>query len=137
MAMLFRVIALFALLLPGAPGQAWAQTGKGEGSYTSDATAQAVPNTPEATRDMVARLSDQQVRQLLLERLDAEEKKPQAPPVAKPLTVSEIIDGFVNLLVASAIRIAHAAVSTPENTAAGMAAISAYINGCGAPNFDS
>jgi len=135
MGMLFRVIALFALLLPGAPGQAWAQTGKGEGSYTSDATAQAVPNTPEATRDMVARLSDQQVRQLLLERLDAEEKKPQAPPVAKPLTVSETIDGFVNLLVASAIRIAHAAVATPENTAAGMAAISAYINGCGRVRF--
>ncbi|MEO1774081.1 MAG: mechanosensitive ion channel domain-containing protein [Pseudomonadota bacterium] len=65
-------VLLCLLLLAPVPVAAQA-TGYGgaAGSDQSVTVPETIPDTPEAVREMVSRLSDQQVRALLLERLDA------------------------------------------------------------------
>lgn len=63
------LVVLF-LLLASSWGTSYAQTTlTGAASDTSESVA--VPSSPEEVRELVSRLSDQEVRSLLLERLDA------------------------------------------------------------------
>ena len=69
-----------ALMLIGVllPAGASAQALLGEAGGESATAAMPNPLTPDAARDMVSRLSDQEVRSLLLERLDAVAKENEA-----------------------------------------------------------
>ena len=53
------------------------------------------PLTPEAARGLVSKLSDQQVRELLLERLDAVAKKEQASKSINNASFATLIEGWV------------------------------------------
>ncbi|MCA0872856.1 mechanosensitive ion channel family protein [Seohaeicola saemankumensis] len=88
MHLLSRVLLLFAVLFSLAAGPVAAQVpGMSPGGSASDDSAASaetdVPLTPEAIREMVARMSDDQVRGMLLDRLDAvaaaEAKQQEAP----------------------------------------------------------
>lgn len=77
------ILAIVLFLATLAPVSA--QTGTAGGSGDSDTeTAPALPDplTPDAVREMVARMSDDQVRSMLLDRLDAVAKTEATP--AKP-----------------------------------------------------
>ncbi|MDJ0958769.1 MAG: mechanosensitive ion channel, partial [Arenicellales bacterium] len=82
-------LSLAALVLPAyGPGTALAQSG-------DDAAAPSVPTelTKEQVDDMVARLSDTEVRQLLIQQLER-----VASPEEKPLEKKAAIERFVNTL---------------------------------------
>ncbi|MGD9294600.1 MAG: mechanosensitive ion channel [Roseobacter sp.] len=77
-------VILFALAVSlSAAIEAPAQVALPISQNQASATEQSTPLSPEAVREMVARMSDDEVRSLLLERLDAEavQEQPGAPQI--------------------------------------------------------
>ncbi|MEM1352800.1 MAG: mechanosensitive ion channel domain-containing protein, partial [Pseudomonadota bacterium] len=88
--MTYRLVCaiLASLLMLGLSSVVSAQTA---GSQTS---ANADDLTPEAVQEMVARMSDEEVRKLLLERLDAEALQEEAEPAVQVDTLTRDIEAI-------------------------------------------
>ena len=100
------LIAVMVSLLPAikAPAQVAVPTSQTEVSATQMPT----PLSPEAVREMVAGMSDDQVRALLLERLDAlaateEQKEPEIETLGR--TLSEVWEAFYTPVLTSLQRL--------------------------------
>ncbi|MFN0115592.1 MAG: mechanosensitive ion channel family protein [Paracoccaceae bacterium] len=87
-----------------------------------------VPDTPEAAAAMVARLSDEEVRSLLLDRLKAAEAE-KADLAGKSAPVA---DRVVDLLIGSGERIFATAVSSPETLRQAGSALASLASEMGA-----
>ena len=75
MARLVRVIVIVLLACAGMTGPTYAATEK---PATAEPAEIAQPLTPETVRDLVSRLSDEEVRKLLIEQLDRNSARPAA-----------------------------------------------------------
>ncbi len=104
---LFAVVAL-ALLLCGMTVEVRAQVSLSTESAATDVPALPDPLTPEAVNELVSRLSDAEVRALLLDRLDA---VAEAQDAAQDITAAETLGGALAGAVDS-IRVAF--VRAPE-----------------------
>ena len=108
----FTAILFSVLILLAAGSDSWAQQDLASKDTVQKETALQTIDSPEAVRELVSRLSDNEVRSLLLERLDA---------VATEQAVSESDNDF-NLftLITTSIPISvHAAVSLVPSTISG------------------
>ena len=110
-----QVMALILVLgaLFGGLGSASAQmpgTGASGGEGAAAGTALPDPLTPEAVRGLVARLSDEEVRAMLLERLDA---VASAPDAEEPLARS-FLDYARDNIVATGASIGSAIINIPQ-----------------------
>jgi moderate conductance mechanosensitive channel len=81
----FFIALCFSVLVLTGPAMAQMQALTGASPAETAATALPDPLTPEAARDLVARMSDDQVRSLLLERLDAVAKAETTTPQSQSL----------------------------------------------------
>jgi len=121
---LFIIAAVVAIALSNVAANAQSlPIGGGGGGGASEAATVSVPEdlTPAEVRDLLSRLSDQQVRDLLLKRLDALAKEDQAQAASEPSTVekvAKIAKGFANTLVSTVLgfpKMVAAQVSAAEN----------------------
>ena len=98
---------VFAILTSTTASQAQmgaaAMVSGGSGSDTAETAAPASPTSPEAVNAMVARMSDDEVRQMLLERLDAvaAAEGGKAPPPTFFQLMTSVVQAFVTPLVAT------------------------------------
>lgn len=92
MTLAIRLLTLAALCLFFTGAQGMAQTGIPGTSSTPEPSSAKLPDplTPEAINAMVAKMSDDEVRALLLERLDAVAKGSQTDPAAQTGVFAEI-----------------------------------------------
>ncbi|MEM8813141.1 MAG: mechanosensitive ion channel domain-containing protein [Pseudomonadota bacterium] len=79
----FLLVVLGVVGIALLPSLAGAQIGLGGGEEASETVTLPDPLTPEAVREMVSTLSDEQVRTLLLERLDAVAQEAEAASAAQ------------------------------------------------------
>jgi small-conductance mechanosensitive channel len=89
---LSRLTALMGLILLCLAPAAFAQTGASLVSGGAEAPSTALPDplTPDAVREMVARMSDDQVRGMLLDRLDAVAQAETSPPAPQATLFGQI-----------------------------------------------
>lgn len=109
-AFIFRLFAVVGLCSAFLSAPAMAQISMATGGGTSSEAAPALPDplTPEAVNSMVAQMSDDQVRSLLLQRLDAVAQEEVAKASAEKSLVEsaqELWGGFTEAVVGAIVRL--------------------------------
>lgn len=113
------LVALALVMLPIAPARA--QESGGSTATLPD------PLTPDAIQALVSRLSDREVRDLLLQELDARAEATTTEAVAQPSLANRIAQP----LRIAAERIVQSAATAPEKSAALAAALDNYFQSLG------
>ena len=100
----FTATLLSALLLLSTGSVALAQQSLSSSSAETEAAETQVLDSPEAVRELVSRLSDNEVRSLLLERLDAVAAEQAANDLSSDFTLFSLITTIIPTSVLAAVN---------------------------------